>query len=169
MRFGSFFTVLSREGSLHPGLSEHPLCTLGTYFLSCSAVSVIVGKGEIWGSSNHCPFSSSNCGKEKAIEKRWWVGMEIWQSLWLSKVNTDLEKKPKNDAILVLAHLDTNRNQPTKCNEAWYRTVTKLWKEEKSQILWKMHMTQAFLSKIPPTAPGYFWKWRDFTSCYTSK
>lgn len=48
MRFGSFFTVLSREGCLHPGFSEHPLCTLGTYFLSCSAVSVIVGKVEIW-------------------------------------------------------------------------------------------------------------------------
>ena len=121
------------------------------------------------GSSIHCPFSSSNCGKEKAIEKRWWVGMEIWQSLWLSKVNTDLEKRPKKDTILVLAHLQLNRSQPTKCNEAWYRTITKLWMEEKTQILWKWHMTQAFLSKIPPTAPGYFWKWGDFTSCYTSK
>lgn len=168
MRFGSFFSFEQRRESSSRPLRAHSLYPRSIFFVLFCCLCYC-WKWLDLGSSNHCPFPSSNCGKEKAIEKRKLVGMEIWQSLWLSKVNTDLEKRQKKDAILVLTHLHMNRNLPTKCNEVWHRTITKLWKEEKSQILWKLHMTHAFLSKIPPTAPGYFWKWEEFTSCYTSK
>lgn len=82
-------------------------------------------------------------------------------------IHTDLKDRPEKDAIPVLSPLkNLNQLQPGAMSPETGK-LTKIQKEVPD--LQRPHTTQAYLSKMSPSAPGYFWKPRRAHNAHTSK
>lgn len=76
-------------------------------------------------------------------------------------IHTDLKDRPEKDAIPVLSPLkNLNQLQPGAMSPETGK-LTKIQKEVPD--LQRPHTTQAYLSKMSPSAPGYFWKREELT------